>query len=334
MSSKQVNQKSIVLTHEQNQIIFSLLDTRSYSLSTAVVQLLIALEQNNNNESQWCSQCTGVICLIKDYETRSYFMKIYDFDRKLLYTIFISDLHNYQQLEPQFHIFYIESQVYGLNFTSSFEANHFAKTVQSIISRKSVRLKLNTKIVTEQFLRIAAPSTSAIQLRPEISYPTNFRHLQHVTWNPMKTKFEITSPDINNSINKVLCSSVSTSAPAKPPRTSLVRQTNETNNCKTTLRKDSNVSKSTDQIATIFDKKIVHKFGAIQQISVKNVQLPTPPPLPNSKPKLKPKPKLKSNSRPRSSSLDVECYFTQNECNTVQITGNRSKSFLHGASNK
>ena len=212
-------------------------------------------------------------------------------------------------MEAHFHIFYCGAQVYGLNFASSLEAKHFVKQINLIFSKRlkqkheSSNLAAQSHSATHQILN----ESENTELKLEISAPTNFRHLHHIAWNPVIGKFEITSPNINDSINEVIrvknahlfrsfnnhhrhhhvqkhvpCFQPEANPlydeapPLKPPR---VPRQDETpldyENERFTLY-------CGEEIEAVFNRSFVHKFGAMPRMLVKNVNLPPPPPLPSS----------------------------------------------------
>ncbi|KAJ1372635.1 hypothetical protein KIN20_034837 [Parelaphostrongylus tenuis] len=118
------NTGSKLLERQENEMLFTIIGPDNVSLSAAVVELLFV------ESRQWKLTFRGVISLIKDYQNRAYFLRLYDIlsGRKLW------DFRLYKGFRvvgygncPFLLTFEDEShrQVYGLNFASSDEAQDF-----------------------------------------------------------------------------------------------------------------------------------------------------------------------------------------------------------------
>ncbi|CAD6197506.1 unnamed protein product [Caenorhabditis auriculariae] len=80
-NNRPANVGSKELNKQENEMLFSLLAQGSVSLTAAVVQLLIA------ERGSWRILLTGVASLIKDYQERAYFIRIFDIlDEKQLWS--------------------------------------------------------------------------------------------------------------------------------------------------------------------------------------------------------------------------------------------------------
>jgi hypothetical protein len=114
------NKPSNLLSKEENDIIFALLGKKCNTLSTAVVQLLLT---EGPYHTKWQIRCTGVVCFVKDNPKRSYFIRVFDFDKRCLvweqelYTTF-----EYKTPRPFFHTFEAHDCMAGLNFANEMEA--------------------------------------------------------------------------------------------------------------------------------------------------------------------------------------------------------------------
>ncbi|EYB83154.1 hypothetical protein Y032_0342g3046 [Ancylostoma ceylanicum] len=118
------NTGSKLLERQENEMLFSIIGPDNISLSAAVVELLFV------ESRQWKLTFRGVISLIKDYQNRAYFLRLYDIlsGRKLW------DFRLYRGFQavsygncPCLLTFEDESRghVYGLNFASVEEARDF-----------------------------------------------------------------------------------------------------------------------------------------------------------------------------------------------------------------
>ncbi|KAK6747249.1 hypothetical protein RB195_000455 [Necator americanus] len=118
------NTGSKLLERQENEMLFSIIGPDNISLSAAVVELLFV------ESRQWKLTFRGVISLVKDYQNRAYFLRLYDIlsGRKLW------DFRLYRGFQavsygncPCLLTFEDESRrhVYGLNFASIEEARDF-----------------------------------------------------------------------------------------------------------------------------------------------------------------------------------------------------------------
>ncbi|XP_046909902.2 WASP actin nucleation promoting factor isoform X1 [Dermatophagoides farinae] len=128
------NRKSLLLYDDENELVFSLLGRKCLSQSTAVIQLLITRPPDH---IRWQIKCTGVVCFVKDNPKRSYFIRVYDYDKKTLaweqelYTTF-----EYKNVRPTFHMFEAHDCMAGLYFANEQEAQHFLETVQGKLENR------------------------------------------------------------------------------------------------------------------------------------------------------------------------------------------------------
>lgn len=126
-SQNNTNHPSLLLNQQQNNLVFSLLGKRCYTLATAVVQLVLT-EPTSLNE--WSLKATGVVCFVKDHPKKSYFIKVYDCDnRRLTWQQEIYPSFEYKTPRPYFHTFEAHDCIVGLNFASEQEAQIFKETI-------------------------------------------------------------------------------------------------------------------------------------------------------------------------------------------------------------
>ncbi|KAK6060089.1 hypothetical protein COOONC_02258 [Cooperia oncophora] len=67
-----MNTGSKLLERQENEMLFSIIGADNFSLSAAVVELLFV------ENRQWRLTFRGVISLVKDYQKRAYFLRLYD----------------------------------------------------------------------------------------------------------------------------------------------------------------------------------------------------------------------------------------------------------------
>ena len=77
-----MNKPSGKISPEENNKVFQMLGDRRQSLSTAVIQLLLA---NQGSTRQWQLVVTGIACFVKDSVRRGYFIQVRIFGRVFQY---------------------------------------------------------------------------------------------------------------------------------------------------------------------------------------------------------------------------------------------------------
>ncbi|KAL1269871.1 hypothetical protein QQF64_032160 [Cirrhinus molitorella] len=141
-ASKGKGQESVgssLLTLQENERLEDLLGRRCVSLSSAVVQLLMALPSEPN---RWTPQQSGVVCFVKDSPLRSFFIRLYDIKAgKLVWEQEIYNQLMYQRTRPFFHTFPGDDCQVGLNFADVTEAESFFAVVEEKISQRNNRFE-------------------------------------------------------------------------------------------------------------------------------------------------------------------------------------------------
>uniref|UniRef100_A0A914CBA7 WASp n=1 Tax=Acrobeloides nanus TaxID=290746 RepID=A0A914CBA7_9BILA len=116
------NTGSKLLANHENQVLYSLLGNDCISLAAGVVQLL------RGENRTWRKFHVGVISLVKDYNKRSYVLRLYDIQKNVL--LWEQTLYkNFRAKEYASHrtllAFEGDTCVYGLNFSNPNEAQDF-----------------------------------------------------------------------------------------------------------------------------------------------------------------------------------------------------------------
>ncbi|KAK5624055.1 hypothetical protein CRENBAI_017732 [Crenichthys baileyi] len=70
---RQTNVGSLLLSAQDNEILFNHLGKKCTTLSSGVVQVFTA-----DRNGSWNRRCCGVACLVKDNPKRSYFIRVFD----------------------------------------------------------------------------------------------------------------------------------------------------------------------------------------------------------------------------------------------------------------
>ena len=99
---------------------------RVQSLCTAVIQLYTC----GPNENRWVKKVTGVVCLVKDSNRRSYYIQVFDMD--IPQRIWEQELYNeidYKCLKHNVHVFEADQSMAALYFAEITEAQDFFQQV-------------------------------------------------------------------------------------------------------------------------------------------------------------------------------------------------------------
>ncbi|EDV27225.1 uncharacterized protein TRIADDRAFT_54960 [Trichoplax adhaerens] len=203
------NIPSKILTEEENRVIFDILASQKCTtLATTVVQVQLA----QPNPSSWTKKCTGVLCLVKDYAVKSYFLRVYSpVGKTLLWEQEIYLNFQYKKSTEYFHTFQAHDCTAGFNFADTDEAASFYLTLtnklklkkekNATVSRSKQKNKHQQPIsnkpldtyVRKDSAQVKSLNLSHNKRRPrdkggkkltklDISQPTEFRHLKHVGW--------------------------------------------------------------------------------------------------------------------------------------------------------
>ncbi|KAK2893066.1 hypothetical protein Q8A67_013054 [Cirrhinus molitorella] len=227
------NSGSLLLTPQENEVLFSHLGRKCTSLSSAVVQVYEA-----SRNSSWVKKCCGVACLVKDSPQRSYFIRV--FDMKEGKTLFVQEFYNNFSINfsrPYFYTFAGDACQIGLNFASEEEARRFKSAANELLIKKGRKtekrreppngpsgpsvptLPMATVDIKNPEINPRHPNNiqmNNINLhsnfsrqkdkakgknkgkkkisKAEIGTPSNFRHVGHVGWDP-NTGFDLNNLD-------------------------------------------------------------------------------------------------------------------------------------------
>lgn len=226
------NVGSLVLTPQENELLFNHLGRKCSSLCAAVVQVYGA-ERNS-----WAKKCCGVAVLVKDNSQRSYFIRVFDIkDGKTLFEQEIYNNFTATSSRPYFITFAGDTCQIGLNFASEEEARRFRSETGELTVRRqrktekrqvpsngpsappgptlpmatvdiknpeinSQRYNNNFPMnnVNSNFKKKDKGKNNKKKIsKSEIGTPSNFRHVGHVGWDP-NTGFDLNNldPDLKN----------------------------------------------------------------------------------------------------------------------------------------
>ncbi|CAH8509019.1 unnamed protein product [Schistosoma intercalatum] len=217
-TSAPVGGTSVLLTNEENSVLYSLFGTGCDSLASAVVRYF-----KGENESNWVLKGCGVVCCIKDKNYKDYFIRIYDVIRRipLLEQRLFLEMDYTEELKC-FHVLQSDDGPVGLAFASLEEAKHFAHTVNgrlrsmraAAIEKTSSNLhtvgsqpivqagiyslnptKLSDQGVTSIRGKTKSKGKKQKLTSKDISNPSNFRHIEHVGYDREAKTFDISSQE-------------------------------------------------------------------------------------------------------------------------------------------
>lgn len=209
---------SNLLSHEENDLVFTLVGQRKQTKATAVVQMFHA----HPDRHSWTKFKTGVVCFVKDNIKKSYYIRLFDLSSKSM--VYEQELYNqftYKQDRPYFHSFPGDKYMVGLNFANEREAVQFSKAVDSKVNErqekratmkrrreegptpiKSAPISVTPGVGNDPFSGGGLRSGGGKAKRPrkkinkaDIGLPSDFRHLAHVGFDPSTGNFDSNNVD-------------------------------------------------------------------------------------------------------------------------------------------
>ncbi|KRZ76020.1 putative succinyl-CoA ligase [GDP-forming] subunit beta, mitochondrial, partial [Trichinella papuae] len=214
--SRPTNKHSLLLSPEENEQVFRCLGSKNYTLSTAVAQLLSV---EHHTPDLWVSKQFGVVCLVKDYNARGYFLRMYDIKKGfIVWEQEVYDEFSSTRLCDELLAFEGDYCMFGLNFASVDEANDFHCQIQKLQNRIAERESASRTVAPSEphSMYTMAPTYSSVTSmsvvmpftsvtsgltatqkakrkksrrkidKKEIGNPTNFEHRAHIGWDKNK----------------------------------------------------------------------------------------------------------------------------------------------------
>ncbi|CAJ1054930.1 WASP like actin nucleation promoting factor b isoform X2 [Xyrichtys novacula] len=216
------NVGSLLLTQQENEVLFSHLGRKCITLCSAVVQVFTA-----DRNSSWNKRCCGVACLVKDNPQRSYFIRVFDIkDGRMMFEQELYNNFSIYLSKPYFVTFAGDTCQVGLNFANEEETKRFRAQVQELMGRRQRKTGPTLPMAT---VDIKNPEISNVQryhnnsqmnnivhssfpkrekkskgkkkrlTKADIGTPSNFQHIGHVGWDP-NTGFDLNNldPELKN----------------------------------------------------------------------------------------------------------------------------------------
>jgi len=184
------NKLPLCLKKEENNILVEMLGNNSYFLAAGVAQLI-----QLNSRRQWEKVDVGIVCFVKDYSDRGYFLRLFDLNRRMI--LFEQQLdENFQARCPdneRLLTFEGNTYVYELNFALVEEARAFKTSLDKYYDYQ------------QKYKRRGLQSKKKQLSKSDIGLPTNFEHRVHVGWDPGKgLQSNAVNEDLDPSIKQLL----------------------------------------------------------------------------------------------------------------------------------
>ncbi|KAK7868548.1 hypothetical protein R5R35_009448 [Gryllus longicercus] len=221
MLSRTEQNVSHLLAPDEADLVLGLLGNRCQALAMAVIQLFLT---DPPCHATWRKHESGVLCLVKDSQRRSYFLRLYCISRRQM--VWEHEVYNnLEYLSPKsfLHTFEGEDCIVAFNFASEDEARqlrnvlleklethrkrHERRSRQSVSSMhqyshaqvssqgSTVDSHLSNGVVpavkqkshsTVSSSRRKEKESKRRLTKADIGLPQNFRHVSHVGWDPNK----------------------------------------------------------------------------------------------------------------------------------------------------
>ncbi|XP_046839036.1 wiskott-Aldrich syndrome protein-like [Xenia sp. Carnegie-2017] len=128
--------ESLLLSSRENKVVTQILGkgrkVSTNSLATGVAQIFLALP---SDRTQWTKLGTGVVCLVKDKQVKSFFIRFFDIKEKVL--VWEQELYKqfkYRAVSKYFQTFFAHDCRAGINFSSADEAATFRAAVMERVN--------------------------------------------------------------------------------------------------------------------------------------------------------------------------------------------------------
>lgn len=209
MKTKAVSEQkfSSLLTKEENETVVNMLGSRCQTLATTVIQLF---STDGPDGTDWLKRASGVLCLIRDSNRRSYFFRLFCLTRgQLIWEHEVYNSMEYTSPTTYLHTFEAEECLVAFNFANEAEAAYMEKVLHEKLKvKEEKRLERKARANNMQYTRNALkaapcrpspeppPSTFNIMENgfPNMQTSTINSHLKRKT--KRRTTGKITKADI------------------------------------------------------------------------------------------------------------------------------------------
>ncbi|XP_073815116.1 WASP actin nucleation promoting factor isoform X2 [Musca autumnalis] len=164
------NAPSSLLTHEENEAVFRMVGEKCQTLNTAVVQIY---KTEASAHSHWKKKHTGVVCFVKDWDLRSYFLRAFCLIKhELIWEHELYDAMKINKARSFLLTFEGQDGHIALNFVSEDECDSFYRAVDKTIeTRNQKRNKRKSQMAPSAPLAPLPkePDSNTVQLRNNAS---------------------------------------------------------------------------------------------------------------------------------------------------------------------
>ncbi|XP_011497860.1 PREDICTED: neural Wiskott-Aldrich syndrome protein [Ceratosolen solmsi marchali] len=174
MKSGSVNEPrgSVLLKPEENDQVFRLIGNRCQCLAAGIIQLYLTEPPNHN---EWIKKNTGIITLIRDTSKRSFFLRLYCIQRKVL--LWEHEVYNsmeYKAPVNYFHTFEAEDCMAAFNFASETDAIVLRNILNEKLSAKTRRRnERHSKMEMESQRGVTLPRKNQSISTPSLGLTSN-----------------------------------------------------------------------------------------------------------------------------------------------------------------
>ncbi|XP_075148108.1 WASP actin nucleation promoting factor isoform X2 [Haematobia irritans] len=164
------NAPSSLLTSDENEAVFRMVGDKCQTLNTAVVQIY---KTEASAHSHWKKKYTGVVCFVKDWDLRSYFLRAFCLIKhELIWEHELYDAMKINKARSFLLTFEGQDGHIGLNFVSEDECESFYRAVDKTIeTRNQKRNKRKSQMAPSAPLAPLPkePDSNVVQLRNNAS---------------------------------------------------------------------------------------------------------------------------------------------------------------------
>ncbi|XP_011295408.1 actin nucleation-promoting factor WASL-like isoform X2 [Musca domestica] len=167
---RKANAPSSLLTQEENEAVFRMVGEKCQTLNTAVVQIY---KTEASAHSHWKKKYTGVVCFVKDWDLRSYFLRAFCLIKhELIWEHELYDAMKINKARSFLLTFEGQDGHIALNFVSEDECDSFYRAVDKTIeTRNQKRNKRKSQMAPSAPLAPLPkePDSNTVQLRNNAS---------------------------------------------------------------------------------------------------------------------------------------------------------------------
>nr|CAD7260169.1 unnamed protein product [Timema shepardi] len=171
---------------------FLYLVTLVLTLATAVVQLFLT---DPPDHSAWRRRDSGVLCLVKDNQRRSYFFRLFCLSRRqMVWEHEVYNTMDYKSPKPFLHTFEAEECIAAFNFAQEEEAIVLRNILLQKLEAKKRRSERRSRSSLQSQHSVTAPHHQVAPQQTHSTSHADFRHVTHIGWDPNRG-FDVNNVD-------------------------------------------------------------------------------------------------------------------------------------------